>query len=83
MLQPAIVRIPLDFIIEAGPLTSFVLADLFVMPLVVWDVGVLRRIHPATLWGGLAVVASLPSRVWISGTQPWLVLAEWAVDLVN
>jgi hypothetical protein len=83
LLQAAIVRIPFAFLYDAGPVTTFLLAYSFILPLVVWDIGVFRRIHPATLWGGLAIVVSLPVRLWISGTAVWLTTAKWAVDLVS
>lgn len=83
LLQAAVVRIPFEFIANGGPLVSFLLPDIFIVLLVIWDLGVLRRIHPATLWGGLAIVASLPLRLWISDTQPWLAVADFAVDLVS
>jgi FtsH-binding integral membrane protein len=82
LLQAAIVRIPLAFLYDAGPLTTFLLAYTFIVPLVVWDIGVLRRMHPATRWGGLGLIASLPVRLWLSRTAVWLTAAKWAVDLV-
>ena len=36
-----------------------------------------RRIHPAYLWGGLALLMSLPLRRWIGFTDAWLPIAEW------
>ena len=83
LLQAAIVRIPVAFLYDAGPVTTFLLAYTFIAPLVIWDIGALRRIHPATLWAGLAMVVSLPVRLWISGTAVWLTAAKWVVDLVS
>ena len=83
LLQAAIVRTPIRFPVDFIPAETFVLADLFILPIVVWDLCVLRRIHPATLWGGLAILASLPVRYWLSGTEYWLAIARWAVGLVN
>ena len=40
-----------------------------------------RRLHPATLWAGLAVLASQPFRLWVSGTAAWLAFARWATGL--
>jgi hypothetical protein len=82
LLQAAIVRIPVAFLYDAGPVTTFLLAYTFIAPLVVWDIGALRRLHPATLWGGLGIVVSLPVRLWLSRTTVWLTAAKWAVDLV-
>jgi hypothetical protein len=83
LLQAAIVRFPFAFLYDAGPVMTFLLAYSFIAPLVVWDIGVFRRIHPATLWGGLGIVVSLPVRLWLAGTAVWLTAAKWAVDLVS
>ena len=76
-------RIPVPFTYNAGPVTTFLLAYVFIVPLVVWDLRALGRVHPATLWGGLGIVASLPLRLWFSSTQMWLAVARNAVGLVN
>ncbi|MCZ6619053.1 MAG: hypothetical protein O7E57_13075 [Gammaproteobacteria bacterium] len=82
LLQPAIVRTPLHLPGDFGAAETFLLAEVFILPLVVWDLAMLRRIHPATLWGGLTIVASLPFRFWVSETETWLAIAAWAVGLV-
>jgi hypothetical protein len=58
-------------------------AALFMVPLVVWDWKVLGRIHPVTLWGGLAIVASGPLRLLVSRTDEWLAVSHWLVNLVR
>jgi hypothetical protein len=45
--------------------------------LVVYDLTVYRRIHRATAWGGLAIVASQPLRLMMGGTGAWLAFAGW------
>ncbi len=60
-----------------GPPTFFGLADLFIVALLVFDLATRGKIHPATIWGGLLIVASQPLRLMISGTQPWLAFASW------
>jgi hypothetical protein len=82
LLQAAIVRIPIS-LPGCGLAKTFLYADLFILPMVAWDIVVLKRVHPATLWGGLAIVVSLPVRYWISETELWLSTARWAVDLFN
>jgi hypothetical protein len=37
----------------------------------------LRRVHPATVWDGLAIVLSQPLRLAISGSALWLGFAAW------
>ena len=83
LLQAAVVRIPLDFIVNGHPLISFLLPYVFILALVIWDWRTIRRIHPATLWGGLAIIGSLPLRFWIAESDAWLALAGWAVNIVR
>jgi hypothetical protein len=60
-----------------GPPTFFALADLFIVAMLVYDLTTRRKIHPATIWGGLLVVASQPLRLIIAGTPAWSVFARW------
>jgi len=83
LLQAAIVRTPIRFPVDFIPAETFVLANLFILPMVVWDLCVLRRIHPATLWGGLAILVSLPLRFWLSETPAWHTVADWLIGLLR
>ena len=60
-----------------GPPTFCALADLFIVAMLVYDLTTRRKIHPATIWGGLLVVASQPLRLIIAGTPAWLGFARW------
>jgi hypothetical protein len=60
-----------------GPPTFFGLADLFIVALLVYDLVTRRKVHPATIWGGLLIVASQPLRLMIAGTPAWLAFAGW------
>ena len=60
-----------------GPPTFFGLADLFIVVMLVYDLSTRGKVHPATIWGGLLIVASQPLRLMISGTAPWLAFASW------
>src|SRR5215210_5764675 len=60
-----------------GPPTFFALADLFILALLVYDLVTRRKVHPATIWGGLLVVASQPLRLMIAGTPAWMAFAGW------
>jgi hypothetical protein len=51
--------------------------DMFLLALVLYDVVSLRRIHPATLWGGLFLVASQWLRVTVADTTAWIAVATW------
>jgi hypothetical protein len=61
-----------------GPPLFFGLTDLFLVPIVIWDLKSRGRVHPATLWGGLVTVVSQPLRLVVSGTPAWLAFARWA-----
>jgi uncharacterized membrane protein YozB (DUF420 family) len=51
--------------------------DVFVLALVLYDLVVRSRVHPATLWGGAAVVGFKPLLFYmVSATPPWLALAD-------
>ena len=64
-------------LLPPGPPTFFGLADLFIVAMLVYDLSTRRSIHPATIWGGLLIVASQPLRLMISGTPAWLAFASW------
>jgi len=61
----------------AGPPAFFGLTDLFIVAMLVYDLATRRKVHPATIWGGLVIVASQPLRLMISGTPAWLAFAGW------
>ena len=67
----------LSFVRQAGPPGFFGLTDLFIVAMLVYDVVTTRKVHPATIWGGLVIVASQPLRLMISGTPAWLAFAGW------
>ncbi len=64
-------------LLPPGPPTFFGLADLFIVALLVYDLVTRRKVHPATIWGGLLVVASQPLRLVIAGTPAWMAFAGW------
>ncbi len=81
ILTAAVARIP--GIDRLGPPAFFIGVDLFVLALAVWDFRTRGRLHPATLWGGLVLVASQPLRLVVSGTDGWLAFARWATGLLG
>lgn len=81
LVAAAVVRWP--GVLTLGPLGFFGITDLFLVPLVVWDLRTRGRLHPVTLWGGLLIIASQPLRLIISGTAPWLAFARWATGLLG
>jgi hypothetical protein len=82
LLPPALARWVIVYL-GLGPPVVLALSALFVVPVVVWDLRTRGRLHPATLWGGLLVVGSIPLRLAIGLSAGWLAVADWAVGLVR
>lgn len=75
LLPAAAARLPFPFL-PPGPTTFFAIVDLFLLPLVVWDLRSRGRLHPATVIGLVLTVASQPLRLRLAATEPWLRFAE-------
>jgi hypothetical protein len=75
LLAAGVGRIPL--IGAAGPWAFFAGTDFFVVALWGYDLLSRGRVHPASLWGGLFLIASQVIRVVGSGTGTWLAFARW------
>ena len=84
IISAAIIRWPFDMISAPSPVPGFGFQDLlalgFLLPLVAWDLTTLKRIHPVTLYGGLALIAMVPIIGLISQSGAWLTFASWIVD---
>jgi hypothetical protein len=76
LLAAPIARIQFPFL-PSGPPTFFGLADLFILAILAYDLMTRRKVHPATIWGGLLVIASQPLRLMIAGTPAWTAFAGW------
>jgi hypothetical protein len=74
-ISPAAAR--LAILAGATPLPGLMLNDLFILVIAARDLVTLRRVHPATLWGGLLIFISQPVRFLVSGTHAWLSFAAW------
>jgi FtsH-binding integral membrane protein len=60
-----------------GAPNLFFATDVFVLALVLYDLAVRGRVHPATLWGGAMVVGFKPLLFYVaSATPPWLTLTD-------
>jgi hypothetical protein len=55
----------------------FTVTDLFLVAIAIHDWRTLGRVHPATLWGGLFLIASQPGRLIIGSTAMWMSFAGW------
>jgi uncharacterized membrane protein len=62
--------------IELGPYeTHFVTYALFLLPLVIYDVSKLHRLHPATAWGGAILLLRHALHAAVAYTDQWQHLA--------
>ena len=59
-----------------GPLAFYGIALVFLAAGIVYDLVSRRRVHPAYVWGGTLLVASVPFRLAISGTATWTAIAQ-------
>lgn len=50
---------------------------LFLLPVVLYDLWSVRRIHPATLWSSVFLVVTYEARTPIAGTAAWHAFAAW------
>jgi hypothetical protein len=53
---------------------------LVLLPLVIYDLVRLRRIHPATAWGGAILVLRHPLHAALAYTDEWQAIAAWLTD---
>lgn len=63
-------------VLAMGPLAFYAIAFVFLVAGIIYDLGSRHRVHPAYLWGGALLVASVPLRLAISGTAAWTVFAQ-------
>jgi uncharacterized membrane protein YozB (DUF420 family) len=76
MLTAAVARFLRQVGLGGAP-NLFYGTDVFVLVLILYDLASRGRVHPATLWGGAAVVGFKPLLFYVlSGTPPWLTLAD-------
>ena len=87
MLEAAVGRWPFAFMSGTSPIPFFdmpsLMTDLFLVPLFLWDIGSRGRLHPATLWGALTILASHALRMPLATTAAWQAVAGWAVQLLG
>ena len=81
ILGAAVARLP--GLAALGPPAFFGLTDLFIVAIGGWDWRTRGRLHPVTLWGGLALIVSQPLRLAVMGTEGWLAFARWATGLIG
>jgi hypothetical protein len=72
MLPAAIGRAIAALFGVANPALFFGSTGLFVLAIVMYDRRTRGRVHPVTLWGGLALMLSFPARLELGKTDLWL-----------
>ncbi|MGZ8848078.1 MAG: hypothetical protein ACXW3C_16590 [Pyrinomonadaceae bacterium] len=77
ILPAAIARLPFDFILKYGPLAFFGLADLLIVPCLIFDVVTRGRPHRATVLAGVFLIISHTLRIPIGNTHAWIAFATW------
>ena len=79
ILPPAIGR-AMGWLFGGGrPALFFGAVGFFLVAIVVYDRRRLGRVHPVTLWGGVALMLSFPARLALGKTDLWLGFAEWLI----
>jgi hypothetical protein len=79
-MLPAAIGRAMDWLFGgAAPALFFGALGFFVLPIVLYDRRRLGRVHPVTLWGGLALMLSFPARLALAKTGLWLSFAAWLV----
>jgi hypothetical protein len=80
IIVAAVARVP--GILPLGPPAFFGLGFSFLLAGVIYDLLTRRRVHPVYIWGGAALIASVPLRLVISSTGAWQSFAAAIVGLV-
>ena len=78
LLPAAFGRMPI--LLNSGPLGYFGTADLLVVLVAIYDLVTLGRVHRATLWGGLFLIASQVGRTLVTGSASWASFAGWLIN---
>jgi hypothetical protein len=79
MLPAAIGRAIGRLLGAAHPAVFFGAVVFFLLAIVIYDRRRLGRVHPVTLWGGLALMLSFPARLALAKTDLWLAFAAWLI----
>jgi hypothetical protein len=86
-VEAGVARWPFAFMHAPSPIPGLGMielsVDLFLVPLLAWDVVSRGRPHPVTLWGGAALILNQLLRMELAETGAWLAFATWAVGLVS
>jgi hypothetical protein len=76
-LPPALGRFPVDSVQALGPLFFFGVPAILAIVLLVYDTRTNGKLNRPFLIGAIALIASYPLRMAISGTDAWMAFATW------
>ena len=76
LLAAATVRWPLAMM-QRKPFMMDVFVYLFLVPIILYDLWVMRRVHKATIWGSVFLIVLHQIRVPLAFTAPWQAFASW------
>ena len=80
IIVAAVARLP--GLLTLGPPAFFGIGLSFMLAGVVYDLVTRRRVHPVYIWGGSALVLSVPLRLVLASTAAWQTFAAAIVGLV-
>lgn len=80
ILTPAIARLPIDAMKQAGLPAFFGVTVFCVAVVVLFDTLRSGRLHPAFAWGSAFLIASIPFRILIAQTDAWASIARWLIS---
>lgn len=70
-----------SFIPISNVMAGYLMVDVMVLVMFLHDWRTQGRIHRATLWGGLLLLAAHPFRFWLATTAGWEQFATWLMQL--
>lgn len=83
MLTPAVARLPVDSLKQAGLPAFFAVMIVCVILVVAIDTVRHRRLHPAFGWGAALLIAAVPARIAFAQSDAWLSVANRLIDLTR
>ena len=83
MLTPAVARLPIDALRQAGLPAFFSITIACVILIVVIDTVRHRRLHPAFGWGAALLIAAVPARIALAQTDAWVSFAGRLIALAR
>lgn len=83
MLTPAVARLPIDALKQAGLPAFFGVTIACVLLVVAIDTVRHRRLHPAFGWGAALIIAAVPGRIALAKSDAWVSIAGRLVALMS